>query len=383
MSRGRIKTVFSYLRRPWVRASLSLLLIVLILVAARNQLHFIGDGWNELKDADNKWLAVAVVAQGLTMMAQAEVMVVLLRSAGVKLRRLRANALGLAANAVSSTFPGGPAISAAMIFREQLKWGATPVIASWYLVFSGLLSGGGMAILAIGAVFFLGRSVAPTTVTVSIIALIALALLTNWVATHPHQMERWLRNRLRAFNRWRRKPADRFEDKLTGLAEELSAVHLPLPRLALGIFHSLLNWIFEIICLLACIYAVGAEPPIAGVVLSFLFAKLIGQAQVTPGGLGSVELALTTSLVGLAAMTSVHAFASVICFRMISFVGLAIVGWIVFFAAQFSKVAKEGNSMEDGETPVETPTKTATAEPAKTPAADNSSAASSAVRYHH
>lgn len=379
MSRGRIKTVFNYLRRPWVRASLSLLLIVLILVAARNQLHFIGDGWNELKDADNKWLAVAVVAQGLTMMAQAEVMVVLLRSAGMKLRRLRANALGLAANAVSSTFPGGPAISAAMIFREQLKWGATPVIASWYLVFSGLLSGGGMAILAIGALFFLGRSVAPTTVTVSIIALIALALLTNWVAKHPHQMEQWLRERLRAFNRWRRKPADRFEDKLTGLAEQLSAVHLPLPRLALGIFHSLLNWIFEIVCLLGCIYAVGAEPPIAGVVLSFLAAKLIGQAQVTPGGLGPVDLALTTSLVGLAAMTSVHAFASVICFRMISFVGLAVVGWIVFFAAQFSKVAKEGNAMED----VETPTKTATAEPAKTPAADNGSAASSAVRYHH
>lgn len=379
MSRGRIKTVFNYLRRPWVRASLSLLLIVLILVAARNQLHFIGDGWNELKDADNKWLAVAVVAQGLTMMAQAEVMVVLLRSAGMKLRRLRANALGLAANAVSSTFPGGPAISAAMIFREQLKWGATPVIASWYLVFSGLLSGGGMAILAIGALFFLGRSVAPTTVTVSIIALIALALLTNWVAKHPHQMEQWLRERLRAFNRWRRKPADRFEDKLTGLAEQLSAVHLPLPRLALGIFHSLLNWIFEIVCLLGCIYAVGAEPPIAGVVLSFLAAKLIGQAQVTPGGLGPVDLALTTSLVGLAAMTSVHAFASVICFRMISFVGLAVVGWIMFFAAQFSKVAKEGNAMED----VETPTKTATAEPAKTPAADNGSAASSAVRYHH
>ena len=60
-----------------------------------------------MKRSDNRWLLVAAAMMGLAMLAQAEVMVVLLRSAGVKVSRLRVNALGLAANSVSSTFPGG------------------------------------------------------------------------------------------------------------------------------------------------------------------------------------------------------------------------------------------------------------------------------------
>ena len=163
-----------------------------------------------------------------------------------------------------------------MIFREQLKWGATAVISSWYLVLSGVLAGGGMALLAIGAVFFLGlKEVQLSTLLISVVALLALAVATNWVASHPHFLERWLRARLRAFNRWRNKPADRFEGKLVGLAEQLSTVQLPLPQLAISIVVSLAKWILEIFCLLACIYAVEAEPPIAGVVLSFLTAKLV------------------------------------------------------------------------------------------------------------
>lgn len=321
-------------RRADVRALLSLALIGLIAFVAREHLHFISEGWRELAHADKRWIALAVVALALSMVAQAEVMVVLLRSAGVKVKRTTVNWLGLAANSWSSTFPGGPALSAAMIFREQLKWGATTVIASWYMLLSGALAGGGMAILAIGAVFFLGLTVKPVTLALSLLALVALALLTNWVAKNRDVVERWLVNRLRTYNTRRGKPADRFTDSVRGFSRQLSAVELPLPKLAAAIAASLGNWIFEILCLLACIYAVGATPPIAGAVLAFLTAKLVGQAQVTPGGLGPVDVALTSALVGFGTLTSVQAFGAVIVFRMLSFVGLTIVGWIVFFATK-------------------------------------------------
>ena len=101
-------------RRADVRALLSLALIGLIAFVAREHLHFIGEGWRELAHADKRWIALAVVALALSMVAQAEVMVVLLRSAGVKVKRTTVNWLGLAANSWSSTFPGGPALSAAM-----------------------------------------------------------------------------------------------------------------------------------------------------------------------------------------------------------------------------------------------------------------------------
>lgn len=324
----------AFLRSPLTRIAISLAVLAAIAFMAHRHFGFLENGWEELKAADNRWLLLAAVTVLLSMFAQAEVMVVLLCSAGIKVRRLSANVLGLVANAWSASLPGGPAISVAMIFREQLKWGATPVIASWYMVFSGLLAGAGMALLGIGSVFFLGLKVNPLTLAVSLVVLVVLASLTNWAARNPKKVEDWLIARLRGFNRWRKKPEDRHVEQLAGFSEQLATVELPLPKLALAINWSLLNWILEIICLLACTYAVGAKAPIAGVVLSFISAKLVGQAQVTPGGLGPVDIMLTTTLVGVAGLTSGQAFAAVIVFRMFSFVGLVGLGWIIFLVAK-------------------------------------------------
>jgi uncharacterized protein (TIRG00374 family) len=107
-------------------------------------------------------------------------------------------------------------------------------------------------------------------------------------------------------------------------------VELPPTKLLWSVILSLLNWVTEILCLLFCVHAVGATPSIAGVVLAFITAKLVGQAQITPGGLGPVDAALVGMLVGAAQMGSAKALAAVIVFRMISFLGLAIIGWLVF-----------------------------------------------------
>lgn len=318
------------MRDPRVRALLTLLLLVIIAFALRGHYHFFADGWEAIKKANNWYVTAASVAMLLAMVAQAEVMVVLLNSAGVRVRRSTANALGLAANAWSSTFPGGPAISAAMIFKEQLKWGATPVIASWYMVISGALSGAGMAILGFGAMFFLSADMHPYSMAFTLLVLVALAWVTNWIAKHPQKVEDALLRLLRWYNRRRDAPEDRWSDKISGFADQLGAVRLPPSRLILSIILSLFNWIAEILCLLFAVHAVGASPPVAGVVLAFITAKLVGQAQITPGGLGPVDAALTGMLVGVAQMGSAKAFAAVIVFRMISFLGLAIIGWLVF-----------------------------------------------------
>nr|WP_297009334.1 flippase-like domain-containing protein [uncultured Corynebacterium sp.] len=313
-----------------VRALLTLALLVVIGFAARGHYHLFADGWDAIKKANNWYVVAACVAMLLAMVAQAEVMVVLLRSAGVTVKRSSANALGLAANAWSATFPGGPAISAAMIFREQLKWGATPVIASWYMVLSGALSGAGMAILGFGAMFFLSADVHPYSMAFTLLTLCLLAWGMNWIAKHPDSVESWLLRVLTWFNRRRNSPEDRWHDKVVGFADQLSAVRLSPARLFSSVTLSLLNWITEILCLLFVIHAVGASPAVSGVVLAFITAKLVGQAQVTPGGLGPVDAALTGMLVGVAQMGSSTAFAAVIVFRMISFLGLAIIGWLVF-----------------------------------------------------
>ncbi len=61
------------------------------------------------------------------------------RSAGVKVKQWRSEAAFYAGNALSTTLPGGPVLSATFIYRQQRIWGASPVVASWQLVMSGAL----------------------------------------------------------------------------------------------------------------------------------------------------------------------------------------------------------------------------------------------------
>lgn len=325
-------------RRPWIVVAAVVLLCVLAYVA-RSHLDFISEGWSQVRQANPWWLLGGAIALAGSMMAQAEVMVVLLRSAGVRVLRRKANALSLAANAWSASFPGGPALAAALTFREQSKWGASPVVASWYIVLSGAISGAGMAVLGLGSVFFLGLRVKPVTLAVSVLALAILALGMNWIARHPQRVEDWLLGRLRWVNTRLRKPRDRGTSLVIGFADQLSVVDLPLNRLGLATNWSLWNWVLEIVCLVCCVQAIGGQAPIAGVVLSFITAKLVGQAQVTPGGLGTVDAALTTALVAFATLPSGPAFAAVIVYRMLSFIGLTAVGWIVFFTSKLTKPA--------------------------------------------
>lgn len=328
--RSTWRTILQWLKDPRVRALITLALLAVIIFLARDHYHFLEEGWEAMLQANNWYILAAVVAMGLSMVAQAEVIVVLLRSADVPVKRTSANALALSANAWSSSFPGGPAISAAMIFREQMKWGASAVVASWYMVISGALSGAGMAILGFGAVFFLQANVHIFSLTLSIIGLAALTLAANWVAHHPDKVKAWLLKVVTWFNRKRHKPEDRFHEQVSGFASQLQAVDLTPKRLGYSILLSLFNWLFEILCLFLCIMAIGAEPNIAGAVIAFITAKLVGQAQITPGGLGPVDIMLTGMLVGTAGLSSGQAFAAVIVFRMISFVLLTIIGWLVF-----------------------------------------------------
>lgn len=346
--RRRWRMILHWLKDPRVRALLTLMLLGAIIFLARDHYHFLEEGWAAMLQANNWYILAAVAAMSLSMVAQAEVMVALLRPAGVPVKRTSANALGLSANAWSSTFPGGPAISAAMIFREQMKWGATGVIASWYLVISGALSGASMAILGFGAVFFLQANVHVFSLTASLIALIALTLAANWVARHPDKVQAGLLSAMTWFNRKRKKPLDRFHDQIRNFSDQLRAVDLSPKWLGYAVSVSLLNWVLEIICLFLCILAIGAEPSVAGAVLAFITAKLIGQAQITPGGLGPVDITLTTMLVGTAGLGSGQAVAAVIVFRMISFALLTLVGWLVFLWT-FVRPEEE-DSAEDAET---------------------------------
>lgn len=320
----------AWLARPWVRILGILGVFGILALILSQQTDLVTDGIDAVLTANYSYTALAVLLTALTMCTQAESMVVLLRAAGVSVKRFPSNMLGLVANAWSASLPGGPAISAGLVFREQVRWGATPVIASWYLVVSGVLAAAAMAILGLAAVPFLGADLDLSALGGALVAVAAILALFRWISRNPWALVRIIKSAARWWNRRTGHSPNRWSASIDNVAVQVRTVRISSRATGWALLLAAAKWVWEAAALWACLMAVDARPGIGGVMLAFLAAKLIGQAQITPGGLGPVDVALMSTLVPLAAVPAAEAAAATLIFRIITFVGLTAVGWVVF-----------------------------------------------------
>ncbi|HET6696981.1 MAG TPA: lysylphosphatidylglycerol synthase transmembrane domain-containing protein [Gaiellaceae bacterium] len=78
------------------------------------------------------------------------------------------------------------------------------------------------------------------------------------------------------------------------------------------------RWILDYLALVACLWAVGAEPNPSLVLLAFVAAAFLGMIPLTPGGLGFVEAGLT-GLLALAGVSAGAAVVATLAYRLVSF----------------------------------------------------------------
>ena len=151
----------------------------------------------------------------LSMHSFAQIQRTLLRSAGrASCSQWRSEAAFYAGNALSTTLPGGPVLSATFIYRQQRLWGASPVVASWQLVMSGCAAGGrAWRCWAWAAPSCSGAKNNPFSLIFTLGGFIALLLLAQAVASRPELIDGIGVRVLSWVNSVRGKPAD------TGLAQ--------------------------------------------------------------------------------------------------------------------------------------------------------------------
>ena len=78
------------------------------------------------------------------------------------------------------------------------------------------------------------------------------------------------------------------------------------------------RWILDYLALVACLWAVGAEPNPSLVLLAFVAGAFLGMIPLTPGGLGFVEAGLT-GLLALAGVSAGAAVVATLAYRLVSF----------------------------------------------------------------
>src|SRR4051812_16096470 len=207
----------------WVILGVAVIVLTVELALVRDQL---AKAWKSLYTANWWWLLAAAIAAMSSMHSFAQIQRTLLRSAGVTVKQWRSEAAFYAGNALSTTMPGGPVLSATFMYRQQRIWGASPVVASWQLVMSGALQVVGLALLGLSGAFLLGASKNPLSLIFTLGGFLALLVLAQTVASNPQQIDGIGVRLLSWFNSLRGKPADTGLAKWRGLLPPPQAVSL-------------------------------------------------------------------------------------------------------------------------------------------------------------
>ncbi|WP_235686538.1 lysylphosphatidylglycerol synthase transmembrane domain-containing protein [Tomitella gaofuii] len=313
----------------WVRWVLGVGLVALLTAEGFYLWPSLNNSWHALSEIHWGWVAACILAQAASMSSFGRVQKVLLSAAGVKISQLKSLAVIYASTAMSLTLPAGQVFSTAFTYRRTRRWGASPVVASWQVAMSGVLAAAGLTVLGVGGALFVGTAVNPFTAVFSVVGLFALAYAGRYVANHPDSLEDLGRWALRWFNWARSKPRETGIDRWRGIIEQLKYVQLGAKDGAVAFGWSFYNWVADIACLGFACWAVGADPSISSLAIAYAAAKAVGAIPGMPGGLVFVEGTLIAALTA-GGLTGGEAVASVLVYRIVSFILVAIVGWIIF-----------------------------------------------------
>ncbi|NIH93527.1 lysylphosphatidylglycerol synthase transmembrane domain-containing protein [Mycolicibacterium fluoranthenivorans] len=322
---GRRRGKYWWVR--WAILAVAVIVLTVELVLVWDQL---AKAWKSLLSANGWWVLAAVAAAMASMHSFAQIQRTLLRSAGVEVRQWRSEAAFYAGNALSTTLPGGPVLSATFVYRQQRIWGASPMVASWQLVMSGVLQVVGLALLGLGGAFLLGASKNPLSLIFTLGGFVALLVLAQTVAANPQQIDGIGVRLLSRFNAVRGKPLD------TGLAgwrrmlTQLESVSLSRRALTNAFSWSMFNWIADVACLAFAAYAAGGHPSLAGLTVAYAAARAVGSIPLMPGGLLVVEAVLVPGLVS-SGMTLAQAISAMLIYRLASWIFISTIGWVIFF----------------------------------------------------
>lgn len=317
-------------RFRWVRWVLGVALLALLIGEGIYLWPRLHESWQKLTEIHWGWVAACVWLQALSMSGFGRVQKQLLHAGGVEVTQRRSVAVVYGATAMSVTLPAGQVFSTAFTYRQTRRWGASPIVASWQLVFSGVVAAAGLALLGVTGAVLVGNRIGPAQLVLSLAGVVALVLAGNYLSRRPGALEALIRRVLGLVNRIRKRPPRHGAAKVSEIFSQLESVQLGSRDGALVGVWAVVHRLADVACLGAACYAVGGEPVWAGLLIAFTAGKAVGSIPFAPGGIVYVDATLIYALTAAASLPASQAVAAAFVYRLVSFILVAIVGWIVF-----------------------------------------------------
>lgn len=312
------------------RAALVMVVVILAVEAwyvAPEVRHY----WQATKNVRWLWVGACVLAAAASMESFSQVQRTLFASAGVRVSTLRSAAEIYAANSISCSLPAGQVLATTFAYRQTRRWGATPLIASWQIVMSGLIKGAGLALIGVGGTFLAGAKTTPFSLIFSIAGFLAFLVLAQFIASRPDDVAALSSKAFAVANRVRKRPPEEGLARWHQLLEQTQAVRLSRWDGLKAFAWSMANWASDTACLAFACYATDAHPGLPGLLIAYALVKTAALAvPLLPGGIGVVEVVLVPALTA-GGVPSGAAFSATVIYRLVSFLLVTAVGWAIFF----------------------------------------------------
>ncbi|MER6566816.1 lysylphosphatidylglycerol synthase transmembrane domain-containing protein [Streptomyces sp. NPDC001093] len=312
----------------WSVAVLLAAAVVLIAILRRREL---AQAYHLIAGVHPLPMAGAVVCQVLSIVCFAAMYRWLLGAGGTCWSLRRTTAIVVAANAVAGALPGGAAFSAAWVFRQLRRRGVEQVLAAAVLVVAGALAVLGLAVLLVAGVVAAGPAGLRTVLLPVAGALVLLGIALAVVGASRFSGFRHAAGRVWTSAGTRSRRIQQGQEALARLVAQARGLQPGLRPWLRPFAFALLNWVFDVACLAASLWALGIGVPWHSLLLAYVLTQIPGSLRLTPGSLGIVETSLSALLV-LYGLRPGPAIAATLLYRAVSYWALQPVGWACWLA---------------------------------------------------
>lgn len=284
--------------RP-IRFGVKMVLFALILWFTIGLLPKFIEAANELTNLNPFLLVLGFALELLALYFYSLLTRAALGEAGASLSRMRMFRIQLSTRALTNVVPGGNAAGSALGYRLLTLSGIKGPDAGFALATAGI----GSAVV-LNLVFWLGlivsvprRGVNPIYGTAALTGIIVIGIAAFLVIGimegqgRAEQFIRWIARKLRI-------DEDRLAGALHQVAERLEELISDRALLKRVVVYAMLNWLVDAAALWVFLRAFGGSLDIDALIVAFGFANLLAAVPITPGGLGYVDIAYVTLLVG-------------------------------------------------------------------------------------
>ncbi len=329
--------------RAWatVRLAISILLaaVALYVVAGRSDELTVVSSY--LSKIDPFWVVAAFGLEMVSIAAFALIQRRLAAAGGVDIPATALFGITLAGNSITNSLPAGPAWASYFSFRQYRRFGADSTLSAWILIGLFLASSLTLAVLATA-----GLIVASTTgagsfgITNTIVSVVFGTLaVTGTAVLFLHRrgtLEPVATRFLYLSRRLVRYPRGDPALVAARIVQRLRAVSPSRSDAVVTLGWAMVNWVTDLLALVASFYAVGVAVPWSGILLAYGAGQLAANLPVTPGGLGVVEGSLEVALVAYGGSQG-STVAAILLYRIVSFWLLLPLGWISWLSIHFAE----------------------------------------------